>query len=336
LITTRSAGLLIVVALAACSTTSFDPPPAPTGPAVELHYLGNGGWIFQRGTDRIATAPFVSNPNGLTLLFPRAPNAERIERVIPAMSDVREILVGHSHYDHAMDLPLIATTKARHARLYGPPSLVNILAAVPALAGRLQAIAEADTASTDRPGRWFASENGAIRFLALRSTHAPHLAGIKLIPHGRVTEPQTKLPCCPYWWTEGETLAYVVDFLDPTRQHVEFRIYYQDAASRPGTGVLPALDEAHRAPVDVAILCVAAFDQVKDNPEHILANVQPRRVVGGHWEDFFFRSYDRRPARAAPGTSLADFKRRVQAVWPGKIHLPEPQDTLRIPIEPRR
>src|SRR6267143_651619 len=114
--------LLIVPLLGACASVPsdlFDTPTPTPGPHVELHYLGNGGWLMQRGTDRIATAPFVSNPNGATLLFPGGPNTTLIDEVIPPMHDVGIILIGHGHYHHAMDLPYVAATKAPMAKIYG-------------------------------------------------------------------------------------------------------------------------------------------------------------------------------------------------------------------------
>lgn len=335
----RAFVLLTALSLGACASVPdslFHPlEPAAAGPHVTLHYLGNGGWLIQRDQDRIATAPFVSNPSALTLLLPRGPNTALIDEVIPPMPDVWTILVGHGHYDHAMDLPYVATTKARNAKIYGSTTVVNTLGAVPELDGRLSEIKASDAASGDRPGRWITDATGRIRFMPLRSTHAPHFAGLKLIPWWTVDEKQTRLPCCPYWWKEGQTYAFIIDFLD-AGGNVDFRIYYQDAATRPGTGIVPVFEGRDAARVDVAILCVAAFDQVDGNPEHILTNVQPRTIVGGHWEDFFFHAYKDRPVRPAFGTSLESFYRRARAVSSSKIYLPEPGQKLSIPIEPRR
>jgi hypothetical protein len=251
------------------------------------------------------------------------------------MQDIEIILVGHGHYDHAMDLPYIHAKKARHADIYGSATVVNTLGAVPALGPHLKAIVDAEAASGDRPGRWFYAKGGTVRFMPLQSSHAPHFAGLKLIPSGTVEARQTTLPCCPYWWREGETYAFIIDFLD-AQGKVEFRIYYQDAASRPGTGVAPLFAMGDAARVDVAILCVAAFDQVAGNPEHILTNLQPRYVIGGHWEDFLFRSYRDRPVRSALGTRLEDFHGRARALAPDRaIYLPEPGQKVFVPIAPR-
>jgi L-ascorbate metabolism protein UlaG (beta-lactamase superfamily) len=340
IVTARPLVLAIAIALSACSSVpaglfnAIEPPGA--GPHVSMHYLGNGGWIFQRDNDVIATAPFVSQPRWYSFLSPGHPKRRLIDEVIPDMSGAGIILVGHAHYDHAMDLPYIAKRKAPNAQIWGGPTVVNTLAAVPTLADRLHTIDFETAAHGDTPGPWITSKTAPIRFMPLRSTHAPHFAGLKFLPTGSVREKQTKLPCCPFWWKEGETLAFVIDFLDARRENVEFRIYFQDAASRPGTGIMPIFTGRDAARVDVAILCVAGFDQVVGNPEHILANVQPRYIVGGHWEDFFARSFKDRPLRPAFGTSLEAFHRRARKVTSAPIYLPEPGQQFSFPIQPRR
>ena len=333
--TGRALVLVIALAVSGCASVpmnTFDPLPGPDGrPHVSMHYLGNGGWIFQRGDDFIATAPFVSQPRWYSFLFPGRPDKRLIDEVIPDMQKVGIILVGHAHYDHAIDLPEIATQKAPRAHIYGGPTVVNTLDAVEKLRGRLHAIDPKTAAHGDTPGPWIPSATAPVRFMPLRSTHAPHFAGLKFLPTGSVKEKQTALPCCPFWWKEGEPLAFVIDFLDARGEKVEFRIYFQDAASRPHTGVVPG----DMAPVDVAILCVAGFNQVDDNPEHIVRNVKPRHIVGGHWEDFFTRSFKDRPLRPAVGTSLPAFHRRARTVTPAPIYMPEPGQKLYFPTSPR-
>jgi L-ascorbate metabolism protein UlaG (beta-lactamase superfamily) len=331
--------LAIAVTLSACSSvpgnTFSDLPKPPATPYVELHYLGNGGWVIQRGADKIATAPFVSNPNGLMLWFPGGPNEELIKRLVPPMHDVPMILVGHGHYDHAMDLPSVHKEKAPNADIYGSTTVVNTLAPVRALAGKLKEIKESEAASGDQPGRWLPSETSTVRFMPLRSTHAPHIGRWKILPSSNVDEARTKLPCCPAQWHEGQVFAFIIDFLDKSGA-VEFRVYYQDSASSPGTGIAPVFPADQKAAVDVAILTVASFNNVDRNPEHVLTNLEPRHVIGGHWEDFFFQSHDNRPVRPVPGTNLEEFHRRARALSPNRpIYLPNPGDKVYIPIQPR-
>lgn len=330
--------LLAALALSACTGAipAFDPLPAvpPAGAHVALTYLGSGGWLIERGGDRIATAPFVSHPRWYALLSPSAPKAALIERVVPEMRGVEILLVGHGHYDHSMDLPHVASTRAREARIYGSRTVTNQLAPEFVRLGlsldRLREIRAGEVAVGDAPGTWLYNAARTIRFMALRSTHAPHVLGIKLLPSAPVDAPLGRAPPTPASWSEGETLAYVIDFLGPG-ERPEFRLYYQDSAARPGTGILPRLEGADARPTDVAILCVAAFDQVPDNPEHILASVRPRAVIGGHWEDFFRRGYDD-PVRPVLGTSLERFRDRARAAGANLLYLPRPLETLHVPV----
>jgi hypothetical protein len=176
-----------------------------------------------------------------------------------------------------------------------------------------------------------------VRFMPLASSHAPHLFGfVKMVWWGTLTRdvPKGQLPRVPAAWPEGETLAFLIDFLRADGS-AEFRVYYQDSASESGKGIVPTLAHPDDVPVDVAILCVAGFAQVRGNPEHILKNVQPRYVVGGHWEDFVFRPSDTDERYVAPNTSLDDFVRRAREASKAPVSVPLPGTTLFIPIQPR-
>jgi len=104
--------------------------------------------------------------------------------------------------------------------------------------------------------------------------------------------------------------------------------------ARRGPEAAVADPAGEQAPVDVAILCVAGWSQVKDNPRRILANVRPRQVVGGHWEDFFSRSPDL-PWRVALGTDLWKFVREVHRAAGAPVYVPEPGRTLSFPVAAR-
>jgi hypothetical protein len=94
---------------------------------------------------------------------------------------------------------------------------------------------------------------------------------------------------------------------------------------------MPRFEGLDARPTDVAILCVAAFDQVDDNPEHVLASVRPRAVIGGHWEDFFTRGFED-PIRPVLGTSLERFRARARAASGAPVYLPRPLETLYVPV----
>lgn len=299
------------------------------GPAV-LRYLGVGGWLVRWRGAALMTAPFYSNPGFLRVgLWTISADTARIDRRLPDVRDVSAILVGHSHYDHLMDVPWVARRRAPRAVLYGSETMVHTLAGFTSLKEEGRLVAVDREAGDDRtPGAWTEVAGGRIRFMALRSSHAPHFLG-QAFYAGRRTEDIDWEPGLAPEWLEGRTLAFLIDLRDERGETV-FRIYYQDAASQAPAGFLPPLPPRDRHRVDVAILCPASFDQVDRYPEAILENVRPRHVLLGHWEDFF-----RDPARSlrtVPFTDLQEFIDRLIPALPRDASwtLPEPGAEIRM------
>ncbi len=286
---------------------------------VEIKYLGAGGHLIRRGKDVLMTAPFFSNPSMLEQLLPAKVKPDLIEAGLPDISDVEMVLVGHSHYDHTMDLPYIAKKRAPKAVFYGSKTMKHLLA--PGIErSRLVDMNDLST-SGQVPGEWVYAKNRAFRFMPLESDHAPHLMGMKVVSSAKLSADLKTLPTFTRNYPEGEVFAYLIDFLNPDGK-IAFRIYYQDAASNQGMGHIPDFDPIDQAPVDVAILCVSSFSQAKDYPEHILRMAKPKFVIAGHWEDFFRPQSG--PIAVVPFASLDDFMRRVRAASQAGVKVPEP------------
>lgn len=309
--------------------------PAASGDHVQMNYLGNGGWLIRRGADVIATAPFVSNPVNVAVYTPAESDRARLD-ALPPMRDVKSILLGHAHYDHAMDLPYIMKNKvAPDAKLYGGKTVRHLFRKTLG-ENRVEDVSDRAYVPGGKPGRWVDLPEAPVRFMPLSSSHAPHVLGfIKVVSGARLDADVEAgaLPAVPAAWPEGEPLAFLIDFLTPDRSKVVFRLYYQDSAAPPGQGTMPS-PPPDGVPVDVAILCVAGFSQVDRNPEHILDNVKPGYIVGGHWENFFTRSRDL-PPKVAPGTSLEEFVRRAHEAARKPVYVAEPDRKIFIPIAPR-
>ncbi|MEO8362067.1 MAG: hypothetical protein ABI672_18710 [Vicinamibacteria bacterium] len=130
-------------------------------------------------------------------------------------------------------------------------------------------------------------------------------------------------------YLEGETIAYLIDFVDPRTGKIRFRVYYQDAPSDGAFGTIPpeALSEHS---VDLALLCVGNWNTVENHDSDlIINNLRPQEVILGHWEDFF-RPQDK-GLRPAPAQSVRKFQRLIEArmkeIGKGGDHvtLPAPQ-----------
>lgn len=276
--------LAALLLLAGCAQNPADLPlwrSAEQAPP-SLQYLGVGGYLLRWQGEALLFAPSFSNPASLGQppLLVEADTA-RIDRLMPPAADVSMLLVGHAHYDHLLDVPHILQTHSPEARVYGSKTMGHILAAVIPRSRIVDA--EAAMARGAEPGQWFHSPQRRIRAMAVESEHAPHLFGIKLLT-GRYDQDLTELPRSTFGWREGQTLAWLVDLLDEQGQPV-YRIHYQDAASSPPLGLPPQLPDSKR--VDVAVLCVGAWNQAAAYPRVLLQRLQPRLAVLGHWEDFF-------------------------------------------------
>lgn len=275
---------------------SFDFSCPPCGPAageeaagmVTVRYLGAGGLSIGWQGDVVLTSPFFSNYSlarvGLGRFGADEAAVERGLAGIP-LDRVRAILAGHSHYDHLGDLPLVAGKHAREARIYVNRAGFNLLAPY-GLGARLGSL-------EDRVGEWIwvtgaQGEQRPIRFLAVRSGHAPHVFRY----HWRGGE--VKDPLAKKWdggsigrLRAGTTLAFVIDLMSADFQEVRYRIYYQDAVSPAWQGEPPETVLADGRAFDLAVLCMASYNRVVDSPASLLTTVRPRHVLVTHYEDFF-------------------------------------------------
>jgi L-ascorbate metabolism protein UlaG (beta-lactamase superfamily) len=287
---------------------------------LQIRYLGAGGVLFQRGPDKILTAPFFSNPSLLRVALGRietdVPEIDRFMRPIAAdIQDTEAILVGHAHYDHLMDLPYIQHTYLPKAFIYGSDTTKYILAPyadVPQ--NHVISVEQKPMGEAHRSGKWWRVPP-RIRFMAVRSEHAPIFLHHKFVP-GSYDGPLTAIPSTASDWREGQTIAYVIDFLDDAGG-IDYRIFYQDAGSTAPLGIPPDDAEVGTRRFDVAVLCMPGFDQVEAYPEAIVTRLNPRFVVGIHWENFFERLPDHQgDPHPVPTFDPAGFIARLEKALP--------------------
>lgn len=302
----------------------------PGSDSLQLVYLGTGGWIMEHGDDQILAAPLFSNPSFLrTGLWTIAADTTEIDRWMSDydVRDARVILSGHAHYDHLMDVPHVARRHAPGARILGNRTVAHTLSEWSGVQDRVDVVEESDVGDRETIGRWL--RYGDVRIMPLRSHHAAHFDGYTLY-QGSLERPMSHEPRYASEWLDGNTLAFLIDFLD-TDGDVAFRVYYQDAVAPPPLGFAPDALIADR-PVDVAILVPATFDQVDWHPEAFVENLHPERVLLGHWEDFF--SPVGEPTKSIMLSDIGHFEARLDHVFDGEFWRPEIGTEFRFPRRP--
>jgi L-ascorbate metabolism protein UlaG (beta-lactamase superfamily) len=337
------------------------PPGAPGfEEIVQVRFLGVGGFSLRKGEDVVLTAPLYSNPSieELDRRKSLTPKAALIEKFHPQTDGVKAILVGHAHYDHLMDVPWV-WARTPEAMIYGNSSVKNILAGYAPGAGgndvpriptdKVVAIDHAGEDLVDYrmciqkrgprelapgriddselAGRWIQVPGSRVRIRALCSSHPPQiLSSIHLWP-GCIHHPRFAPPSSSEDYQEGETIAYLIDFLAEDGRTPVFRIYYQDAPTNPTIGEIPE-DLRREKAVDLALLCVGTFFGVEE-PTHIVDNTDARYIILGHWENFF-RPQDQK-LKGIPFAKVKKVVSEVRKASPeAEVFLPAPQTVFHL------
>ncbi len=204
-----------------------DPWPLPRV-GVSLTWTGVAGFVLEAEGVRIAFDPFVTRPGLFATLFRRAASdRDLVARHLPPLDAV---FVGHTHFDHALDLESIAALSPA-CRFHGGGTAVEL--------GRRRGIAPARLVEA-KDGE--VVEVGPFRVEPIRSAHG-------LVPVvrfvDRATLPATGVPRTPFRWPMGEPLAFRVD--------VRGRSFHVQ-----GSAGLVDASLARLRPTDVLVACLAA------------------------------------------------------------------------------
>jgi L-ascorbate metabolism protein UlaG (beta-lactamase superfamily) len=202
------------------------------------------------GAHNLLIDPYVSRvsvePGTQTL----SPDAAAIERYTPAHADV--ILVGHSHYDHLLDVPTIAARTG--ATVIGSESTLNVLRASGAPENHL-ALAHGGEAF----------RFGPFRVHAVRGLHSLTGQTSAPIPAG------VSLPMTAAQYTEGGTLQYLVE----VRGHSILFIGSANFIDSEIEGLRP----------DVAVVAVGLREKVPDYSCRLMRALnQPKLVLTNHFD----------------------------------------------------
>jgi glyoxylase-like metal-dependent hydrolase (beta-lactamase superfamily II) len=308
------------------SATTIQTDSCCSADSVRIQYIGCGGYLIRRGDDAVLIDPYFSNAT-LGSMFhlrtdtvlvaaffkqnfnnPRdftsksAKKRAYTEGSLNSSNEnfqqqniIKTVLMSHAHHDHLADLPYIFQHHLASPKTFfiGSQTASNILQSFKTPYGPTHAFFNLDSmfkqkhAKNDtNPVRWTA-ENRLLRITAIEAEHAPHFLKLKIpcIGGNRKFVPK-HAPCTIFGFKEGKNYNYLIDFLNE-KGTIIFRIYScGGAASCPPVGFLdPSV--LHEKKVDFLILCGANFDQATNYPTALMANIQPERVLVGHWEDFF-------------------------------------------------
>ena len=252
---------------------------------LEVRWLGVSGYRLTYEGVSIFVDPYVSRvPLRALLLRRRAlPDAALIERYASAPGAVAGILVGHTHFDHAVDAPALA--RRHRAKAYGSASLAHLM--------RLHGAG--DLAVEVAPHRPYELGPFVVRFVPSR--HSKLILGRKVPMDGELTCDHLD-GLVPDSYRCGAVYGIRIDVAG-------ISLYHQGSAD---------LDdgELRDGPVDVFLAGVAGRSVTPRYWERILPRLDPRVVVPTHYDNFF--SPLGRPQDFVRGVRLGEVPGEVRAV----------------------
>ncbi len=234
--------------------------PLGLPPGLELEWLGVSGYRMTYEGHTLFIDPYVSRVplSAVIRRRPVAPNPAMIDRFITASPNVVGVLVGHTHWDHAVDAPAICRRFGCAA--YGSSSLVNLMA----LHGLGEQAVEVDP--------YQAYELGPFKVSFTPSLHSKLVLGLAVPFDGELTCDHldgltpSAYRCGPVWGIQIEVAGA--------------SFYHQGSAN--------LIDDAIRpGGVDFFLAGVAGRGFTQDYWQRILRRLEPQTVVPTHYDDFF-------------------------------------------------
>ncbi|HEY5941548.1 MAG TPA: MBL fold metallo-hydrolase [Solirubrobacterales bacterium] len=234
------------------------PLELPAG--LEVEWLGVSGYRLSYQGKTLFIDPYLSRVPFRDLVLRRTalPDPAALDRFVHAPDEVVGILVGHTHFDHALDAPALARRFGCEA--YGSRSLLNLMA----LHGLAERTVEVE------PYRTY--ELGPFEVSFTPSLHSKLLLGLAVPYDGEL--------CCDHLDSLSPGAYRCGQVWGITIKVAGLRFYHQGSAN--------LVDDAVRERgVDVFLAGVAGRSFTQDYWRRILPLLEPRAVVPTHYDNFF-------------------------------------------------
>ncbi|NVB38873.1 MBL fold metallo-hydrolase [Pseudenhygromyxa sp. WMMC2535] len=258
-------------------------PQLPAG--LSLEWLGTSGFALRCAGYTLLIDPYVTRvPLATALGRERVrPDQALIDRYLPRAD---AILIGHTHFDHALDAPAVARRDG--CSVYGSRSLVNLMAA----RGMAEQAVEVEV--------YREYELGPFRVSFVPSVHSKLALGLAVPSSGDITcEHVDGLACSEYRCGQVYGLAITVE---------GFTIYHQGSADL-------IEDAVRHRDVDLFLAGIAGRGFTDDFIGRAIRSFRPKVVLPHHHDNFFIGLDD--PLRMSLNVNLCAFVEEVRAASRG-------------------
>lgn len=261
--------------------------PGPTrGGAVSVRWLGTAGFEIRHGEHVVLIDPYLTRASlSSCLLSPLSPDIAAITRHITRAD---AIIVGHTHFDHVLDVPTIA--RLTDGVVFGSRSAANLCRADGVAPARVRDVEELLRAGT------YTEEVGPFELRFFPSAHSKLILGRRVPAIGDISD-------CDH--VPLRAPAYKCGAVFAVELRVGGRTIFHLGSAELVESSLPARE------TDLLLFTVAGWQQTSRVCERALSRLSPRAVLLSHWDDFF--QPIERGARALPGVQVPRLIERFHA-----------------------
>lgn len=291
---------------------------------LQVRWLGTACYLLQLGDTVVFTDPSLTHQPlaRVALGGTLKSDASAVSRRMTGLPVPQAIFVGHSHYDHLLDLAAcLRQPGCSGVPVYGSSSTRNILCAY----GRQFTNAWRPVITNSV---WQQVAPG-IRYKAFATTHGRQLPLLPLLYPGQVNRCLRSPPRRAADFKVGDTYAFLLELFNEQATNT---VYFIGAAQANQEG----FPDASVKTVDLAILCVPTWKLAPGYPTNIIGRLQPRHIVAAHYDNFF--QVNAKPPEVVPLADMAGFLTCAQecASYEGfeDILVPAVGSVLRFPNKP--
>ena len=252
---------------------------------LEVEWLGVSGYRLTYEGQTLFIDPYLSRVplRDLILRRPTMPDPAALDRFVSAPGKTVGVLVGHTHFDHAVDAPAIA--RRFDCKAYGSSSLATLM--------NLHGLAE--RAVEVEPYKTY--ELGPFEVSFTPSVHSKLLLGLAVPYDGELT--------CEHLDSLSPAAYRCVQVLGISIAVAGIRFYHQGSANLVN-------DAVRERDVDVFLAGIAGRAFTDDYWKRILPRLNPRTVVPTHYDNFF-RPLGR-PMEFVANVQLSELPNEIGAV----------------------
>jgi L-ascorbate metabolism protein UlaG (beta-lactamase superfamily) len=227
---------------------------------ITVRWLGTAGFSIEYEKTIVLIDPYLTRAS-LTrcLRGSLVSDSQLVQRYVPYAN---AIVAGHTHFDHALDVPGIA--KATGATVYGSRSCVHLCRASGVGSDN---IVDVESTMRSEPVR---AQVGPFELRFVPSAHSALMLG-------RVPFPGEISDC-------SELPFGVTDYRCGAVFSVDIRVAGQRIYH---LGSADLHEEKVHSGVDLLLCCVAGWTTTKDFSSRVMRSLQPRAVLLSHWDNFF-------------------------------------------------